>query len=290
MTQIGRGIVATPAAIVAPSQGKWWNESEGKWILTDLTKESATLAGIPDDDDDLLGTIQQDLDANANAAPSDGLVKETYYYDTLEVSPQADQSSIKRKYYLLARQYHPDKVDKDDKEAHDKFKDIAEAYQVLSDPELRAKYDKDGQGGLSADKTSVAQDTPKIDPAILFAFLFGSDRFHDYVGRLAMATSASIGDSPKVSLVIAKKLQKRRVLRLALTLAAKLNKWVEGDFEYCKTLWTTEARDLANASYGIELIHLLGKVNFRFFVSNKTCACASVLTNQQRFLFFRIGL
>ena len=262
MTQIGRGIVATPAAIVAPSQGKWWNESEGKWIQTDLSKDSATLEGIPDNDDDLLGTIQHDLDASATAAPSNGHVKETYYYDTLEVSPQADQSSIKRKYYLLARQYHPDKVDKDDKDAHDKFKNIAEAYQVLSDPELRATYDKDGQDGLSADKTSIAQNVPKVDPAILFAFLFGSDRFHNYVGRLAMATSASIGDSPKVSLLVAKELQKRRVLRLALILATKLEKWVEGDFEYCKTLWATEARDLATASYGIELIHLLGKVHF----------------------------
>lgn len=66
---------------------------------------------------------------------------------------------------------------------------MAEAYQVLSDPELRKQYDKEGRKGLSADKTEVAQDVPKIDAAILFAFLFGSDKFHDYVGRLATATA-----------------------------------------------------------------------------------------------------
>ena len=90
----------------------------------------------------------------------------------------------------MARKYHPDKVAKDDKEAADKFKDIAEAYQVLSDPELRAKYNKEGKDGLSADRTDVADSPNQADPAILFAFLFCSDKFGDYVGRLAMATSA----------------------------------------------------------------------------------------------------
>jgi DnaJ-class molecular chaperone len=208
----------------------------------------------------LLGKIQDDLDKDSGAAPADGAVMETYYYDVLEISPQADPSAIKRRYYVLARKYHPDKVDKDDTEAHDKFKDIAEAYQVLSDPELRVNYDKNGRAGLSADKTSAAEEAAKVDAATLFAFLFGSDKFHDYVGRLAVATSASIGDSPKVTLAVGKQLQSRRVLRLALTLAAKLDKWVEGDFDYCKTLWATEAAALASASYGLQLIHLLGKV------------------------------
>jgi curved DNA-binding protein CbpA len=89
----------------------------------------------------------------------------------LEVGPKAEPSAIKRSYYVLARKYHPDKVGKEDKEAAEKFKEIAEAYQVLSDPELRAKYDKEGRGGLSADKTSVAEDMPKLDPTILFSFL-----------------------------------------------------------------------------------------------------------------------
>jgi len=260
VSQIVRGVAATPAAIMSPSQGKWWNEADGKWVLTDLSKDGDTfLNGVPDDDADLLGGIQKDLDKEATATPT-GQVMETFYYDALELPPQADQSTIKRKYYVLARKYHPDKVDKDDVEAHDKFKEIAEAYQVLSDPELRAKYDKEGRGGLSADKTCVATDVPKLDPSILFAFLFGSDKFNDYIGRLAVATSASIGDSPKISLADARELQKRRVLRLALKLASKLEPWVAGDNDACKAMWITEAEVLSTASYGIPLIHLLGKV------------------------------
>jgi hypothetical protein len=70
------------------------------------------------------------------------------------------------------------------------------------------------------------------NPAILFAFLFRSDKFNDYIGRLAVATSASIGDSPKISLADARELQKRRILRLALKLASKLEPWVAGRIRF----------------------------------------------------------
>jgi len=160
----------------------------------------------------------------------------------------------------MARKYHPDKVGPDDKEAADKFKAAAEAYQVLSDPELRAYYDKEGREGLSGDKTEVAADVAKIDPTILFAFLFGSDKFSDYVGRLATATAAEVGDSPKVSKDLGRLIQKRRVTRLAVKLAAKLQAWVDQDYDMCKTLWLSEAVDLSTASFGFEMVTTIGKV------------------------------
>lgn len=160
----------------------------------------------------------------------------------------------------MARKYHPDKVGADDKEAADKFKDVAEAYQVLSDPELRAQYDKEGREGLSADKTEVAADVAKLDPTILFAFLFGSDKFDGYVGRLATATAAEVGDSPKVSKEVGRQIQKRRVTRLAVKLAAKLQPWVDQDYDLCKTLWLEEARELSTASFGFEMVTTIGKI------------------------------
>jgi DnaJ-domain-containing protein 1 len=258
VTQVVRGVKGTPEAITAPAKGKWWDENTGKWVYTNLVEDAKSLEGVPIDDSDLLEEIEKDIDLRASTAG--GTVKDPYYYDILEVDPKADTSAIKRKYYVLARKYHPDKVGKDDKEAAEKFKDIAEAYQVLSDPQLRAKYDMDGREGLSADKTEVADNVPKVDPAILFAFLFGSDRFDDYVGRLATATSASVGDSPNVSMTVAREIQKRRVTRLAVKLAAKLQGWVDEDYDLCKTMWKTEAEDLSTASYGIEMVHTIGKV------------------------------
>lgn len=62
------------------------------------------------------------------------------YYAILGVAPDADEQTIKQTYRKLARQYHPD-VNPGDKQAEERFKEIGEAYQALSDAERRAKYD-----------------------------------------------------------------------------------------------------------------------------------------------------
>jgi curved DNA-binding protein len=65
------------------------------------------------------------------------------YYDTLNVSRDADEQEIRRAFRRLARQYHPD-VNPGDPEAEERFKEINEAYEVLSDPDKRSKYDRLG--------------------------------------------------------------------------------------------------------------------------------------------------
>ncbi len=65
------------------------------------------------------------------------------YYETLGVSKTASDDEIKSAFRKLARKYHPD-VAKDKKSAEEKFKQINEAYEVLSDPEKRKKYDQLG--------------------------------------------------------------------------------------------------------------------------------------------------
>ncbi len=69
------------------------------------------------------------------------------YYETLGVSKDASAAEIKKAYRKLALKYHPDK-NPDDKQAEAKFKEISEAYAVLSDPEKRKQYDTYGSTGF----------------------------------------------------------------------------------------------------------------------------------------------
>ena len=69
------------------------------------------------------------------------------YYEVLGVQKGADAGSIKRAYYQLAKKYHPD-ANPGDKEAEERFKEVNEAYEVLSDPDKRAKYDQFGHAAF----------------------------------------------------------------------------------------------------------------------------------------------
>ena len=69
------------------------------------------------------------------------------YYEVLGVSKSASADEIKKAYRKLAVKYHPDKTP-GDKEAEEKFKEAAEAYSVLSDPDKKARYDQFGHAGV----------------------------------------------------------------------------------------------------------------------------------------------
>ena len=69
------------------------------------------------------------------------------YYEILGVERQVDESSLKSAYRKLALRYHPDR-NPDDADAEEKFKEAAEAYSVLSDPQKRAAYDHYGHAGV----------------------------------------------------------------------------------------------------------------------------------------------
>ncbi len=72
------------------------------------------------------------------------------YYEVLGVDKNADESTIKKAYRKLAMKYHPD-VNKDD-DAEDKFKEINEAYEVLSDSDKKARYDRFGHEGVNGQR------------------------------------------------------------------------------------------------------------------------------------------
>jgi molecular chaperone DnaJ len=77
------------------------------------------------------------------------------YYEALGVTRNATEQELKQAYRKLAIQFHPDK-NQGDKVAEEKFKEINEAYQVLSSPDLRARYDSYGHAGVSAGAAGAA--------------------------------------------------------------------------------------------------------------------------------------
>ncbi len=78
------------------------------------------------------------------------------YYEILGVSRDADKEEVKRAYRRLARKYHPD-VNKEEG-AEERFKEINRAYEVLSEPEMRARYDRFGEAGVGSAASAGAQD------------------------------------------------------------------------------------------------------------------------------------
>ncbi|MGB9813252.1 MAG: molecular chaperone DnaJ [Thermovenabulum sp.] len=102
------------------------------------------------------------------------------YYEILGVSRDATEEEIKKAYRKLARQYHPD-VNKSE-DAQEKFKEINEAYEVLSNPEKRALYDKFGHAGIdpnSAGGFGTDFSQGNFDFGDFKGFDFGSDIFGD---------------------------------------------------------------------------------------------------------------
>lgn len=99
------------------------------------------------------------------------------YYDVLGVARDADDTTIKKAYRKLAMKYHPDR-NPDNKEAEEKFKEVGEAYEVLSNADKRAAYDRMGhdafkQGGMGSAGGGGGGFGGFTDPMDIFAQMFG---------------------------------------------------------------------------------------------------------------------
>ncbi|MHA1868566.1 MAG: molecular chaperone DnaJ [Candidatus Heimdallarchaeaceae archaeon] len=102
------------------------------------------------------------------------------YYEVLGVSRDASESEIKKAFRKKAMQYHPDR-NPDDPEAAEKFKEVSEAFEILSDPEKRAAYDRFGFAGVDSSFSHVsASDFSSFSD--LFSSLFGEDLFSEFFG------------------------------------------------------------------------------------------------------------
>ena len=117
------------------------------------------------------------------------------YYEVLGVPKDASESDIKKAYRKAAMKYHPDKFanssEAEKKDAEDKFKEINEAYEILSDPQKKAAYDQYGHDAFEAGGPGGAGgfggfgqgggfggfDFGDVDLGDIFGDFFGTSRF-----------------------------------------------------------------------------------------------------------------
>jgi len=219
---------------------------------------------------------------------------ETGYYDLLGVPIDATTEDVKKAYRRLAIKHHPDK-NPDDPHAEERFKQIAIAYQTLSDPSLRKKYNEFGP-------KESAPEGGFVDPEEVFGAIFGGERFLPIIGHISLArdmkTALQEADEAegedgkqvkrdakgkeilteeekarkdeKEKKATAEKAEARaeRVQKLVENLERKLSIFTESatgpdDVEVSRS-WRTicqlEAEELRKESYGVELLHAIGFV------------------------------
>ena len=281
--QVVRGAWNTPSAVYHCVTGdQVWDVDEREWkdkeryVLAEeaaKVRAEAEAEGVDVPAALLMSGSSTTSTSSTPARRPSRKVASLEYYDLLQIEPNATDGQIKKAYYKQARNCHPDKCG-DDPDAAAAFQKLSHAYQVLSDVQLRAAYDRDG-----ADAT---QDVGfEYDPAVFFGALFGSQRFEPFVGELALAQisatltkrggaadaaaramrqnrqSQQVDDEMSKAIGLGLKevrshgdvKQRGREVALATTLAASLQSYVDGDEASFSAWCVNEAHDLAVADH-----------------------------------------
>lgn len=249
--RLGQGIANTPGSIRRILKEDIEPKDKRK-----LTKEEEAKFGAMDDEiykesrEFVAEQVDQETGSQGDALPKHP-VKETEYYDCLGVKTNATAGEIKKAYYKMALKLHPDK-NPGNAEAEVQFKQLSEAYQTLSDPKLREKYDSFGKEGI---------DENFMDPSKLFSMIFGSELFEHLIGKLSMTSAAEMSDHKKDTRIDSKKMeliQKEREDELVKVLSERLDVWVKGEEEQFVASALNEVVTLREASFGVELLNTIG--------------------------------
>jgi len=264
-TQVARGIANTPEAFMQ-DKNRVWDAQKGCWVDDTVDLRSEMEEVFAEDSSDDSADEGRSHPATSSASQPSKVVVDRDFYDQIGVEPSASASEIKKAYYKAALKVHPDK-NQGDPAAHQKFQDLAKAYQVLSDPALRAKYDKQG-------KQAVQTEEPDFKPELFFGMLFGSEKFEKYVGKMYLGTQVkkvikirgddTDGDSLRSraeDTASEDRTQRRREIKLAKHMLEKLDQFVtkrdEVGFQKATML---EAIDLLKVSFGVHMLRTLGEV------------------------------
>jgi len=192
--QMLRGLVETPVAIMDGFIGcKIYDEARGTWEEYRLDEDAGDIKRALREEEKGQNKTENNNNQSSNNNNSNGSrrrVKNSEYYDFLGVRTDAAPSDIRSAYRKRARSVHPDK-NPDDPDAEKKFRELSAAYQTLSDPAKRERYDSSGVG-VDPERPDGGEGGAAgmmVDPIVFFAVLFGSEAVEPYIGELGMATT-----------------------------------------------------------------------------------------------------
>jgi len=279
--QVARGVGNSVEAANSSKAGMQWDKEKREWIYYYLNTDKEEVERLEAE----LKAEKDGTTVNGEGGKMDineKKVKDREFYDLLGVSTNASPADIKKAYYKAARICHPDKCP-DDPDAANKFQALGTAYQILSNEQSRATYDRNGK----PDSTSPDA-VNEIDPLVFFAVMFGSHLVEPYVGELWIATTADTMmkdameqqqamdvDMEKMSEEEAAKLltgkksseemslrQRKREVKCALNLREKIIPYLEAKdddaLQNFKASIQNEAIKIADTSFGATFLVTIG--------------------------------
>jgi len=270
--QVARGLGNAGEASKANKEGKVWNDEKRVWYHYFIDTEVNEI-------DALEAESKDGKNLTASGSMMEKKVKDREFYDLLGVSTNATPGEMKKAYYKEARKVHPDKCP-DDPDAAEKFQTLGHAYQILSNEQSRAAYDKNGP----PDNQNADAMANEIDPAVFFNVMFGSTAVEPYIGELWIAsvadlmmkdmvdqqTSLSESDMNEkfaetvagraASAEEAKIKQTKRELKIAINLRNKVQPFVDGNItaEDFMAECEEEAKKIAEGSFGSIFLAAIG--------------------------------
>lgn len=196
--------------------------------------------------DDFSETLPEGITSGSGATGLPAPV-DTSYYECLQLSPDASASQIRKAYHKRSLATHPDRTGSDGKE----FKVVSEAYQVLSDPEKRLDYHKNGIS------ESVTEGMVKAD--MLYALMLMPSGFKPLIGDVAHAlVLATEAKTPGKQTDEMTAFHEQRVEELATLLSLRIAPYVEGREEEFVAFAEKEVAVLSGEPLGADILHTIG--------------------------------